>query len=378
MENLLGTILEILAENGETRTVTLLRLTDQRRAKFRLPRGEPMVFEIYTEWDFILELPFHCDMEKLRIDWGDGSLTGLRHNYLKAGNYRVKIYNTDPNNNPIWTDIAKGWADLITNFISLGRINLKTLKFMFYGTHFNGIIGPNWDTSKITSLAFMFTSNSDFNRKFGHNWDTGSVTDMQYMFDYATRFNQSFGFYPSKKGDHVAWDTHNVVSLKRLLSVATSFNQPFGFTEGVWDLSNVVDMSHMFDMAHSFNQPFNPNGIWNTHKLENLSFMFYSANKFNQPFDPEGKWDISQVTNMERMFSASSFNQKNGLSEGKWDTGNVQIMDYMFQYARKYNQKIEFSFGKSEGKCDISNVVSMKLMFDHADSYTHQTKVYLN
>lgn len=49
--------------------------------------------------------------------------------------------------------VNKDWANDIENFISIGRINLAELSYMFHDTSFRGIIGPNWDTSRITSLS---------------------------------------------------------------------------------------------------------------------------------------------------------------------------------------------------------------------------------
>lgn len=101
MENLLGIILEILGENGETRTLTLLRLADRKN---RLPIGEPMVFDHFIRDKKRFMLPFlHEEFgQKMKIDWGDGNKIEVtnelgtvfpRHDYTLSGTYRIKLYN---------------------------------------------------------------------------------------------------------------------------------------------------------------------------------------------------------------------------------------------------------------------------------------------
>ena len=42
---------------------------------------------------------------------------------------------------------------------------------MFSDNTFNGIISPNWDTTKITDMSYMFYKVKKFNQKIGDNWD---------------------------------------------------------------------------------------------------------------------------------------------------------------------------------------------------------------
>ena len=87
----------------------------------------------------------------------------------------------------------------------------------------------DWDTSKVTSMRFMFSSASSFNQPIG-DWDTSKVTDMTAMF-MSSSFNQPIG----------DWDTSKVTTWVHVHK-ASSFNQPIGD----WDTSKVTDMRYMF------------------------------------------------------------------------------------------------------------------------------------
>ena len=146
-----------------------------------------MVFEIEKSTpDYRFDLPITpYDRVGISIDWGDGSVSDILvaasqfvipiyHLYNKEGCYRIKLYNMTDNQiyriGNYW-----GWADSITNFISIGRIYLLNLDGMFSNTNFNGNIGPNWDTTHIRGMSNVFESNSGFDRPFGINWGLDST-----------------------------------------------------------------------------------------------------------------------------------------------------------------------------------------------------------
>ena len=52
---------------------------------------------------------------------------------------------------------------------------------------FSGI--ETWDTSNVTTMAYMFLQAEHFNHPIG-NWDVSNVTNMEYMFAGCTGFNQ--------------------------------------------------------------------------------------------------------------------------------------------------------------------------------------------
>lgn len=87
---------------------------------------------------------------------------------------------------------------------------------MFNGaTASNGDIG-SWDTSNLTSMAFMFSDASGFDQDIG-SWDTSNVTEMGGMFGQASAFNQGIE----------SWDTSKETVMENMFAGATAFNQDF-------------------------------------------------------------------------------------------------------------------------------------------------------
>lgn len=173
----------------------------------------------------------------------------------------------------------------ITNFISIGRIGLSSLSGLFSQSEFNGIIGPDWDTSNISDLSHMFGRAIKFDKPFGKNWDTSRVINMSYMFGSAESFNQPFGF-SGKNG----WDTSKVTDMSSMLYNASNFNQPFGLTNGLWNTSGVRKISSILYGATKFNLRINTN--LDISKLEDAKFVFRTDVHFRHiltPLFPEYK-----------------------------------------------------------------------------------------
>ena len=234
----------------------------------------------------------------------------------------------------------------------------------------------HWDTSDVTSMAFMFHNATHFNQNIG-DWDTSGVTTMDAMFAGATAFNQDINaktVVPVNGEPYTAWDTSKVTRMALMFNNAVAFNQDIGG----WDTSNVTNMADMFAGATLFNQPignwntgnvnfmngmfllaaaFNADiGGWNTSSVTNMAFMFTQATSFNQNI---GTWDTGNVTSMVDMFQgATAFNNNGNASIDDWDTSSVISMQAMFLNALAFNQPI--------GDWDTSNVVSMLAMFQGA------------
>ena len=208
-------------------------------------------------------------------------------------------------------------------------------------SNFNANIGF-WDTSNVTSMNRMFWLASSFNQNIG-NWDVSKVTNMEQMFNQ-TIFNQDIG----------NWDVSKVTNMAAMFRANSQFNQDISS----WNTSSVTSMLGTFENASSFNQNISS---WNTSSVINMNYMFIGATAFNQPV---GSWNVSSTTQMNGVFkNASAFNQP----IGNWNTSNVTSMNEMFRGATSFNQPI--------GNWSTSNVTNMASMFEYARavSYTHLT-----
>ena len=318
--NLYRIIGKILAENGETRTLTLLQLTNRIISKHLSVIEEPLVFEYDTHdidfnYDYNIELII--DGTGL-ISWGDGNETefsgSIRNTYKKNGLYRVKLYHKKNIYRVIFDEQT---LSCITNFITIGRIGINGLNHMFANSDFNGKIGPNWDTGKVKNMSYMFYNAKKFNQPIGY-WDLSNVTDLTNMFNGAESFDRHIG----------NWDVSKVVDMDRMFHDAVSFNRPLDN----WNVSNVSNMSGMFKYAERFNQPLNN---WDISKVAHMSRMFMGAVSFNKPLD---NWNVSRVTDMTQMlYQATSFNQ----SINNWKLEELKHMDKILLGAEDFDQKVE-------------------------------------
>jgi surface protein len=141
-------------------------------------------------------------------------------------------------------------------------------------------VGLNVFTGQVTDMSYLF-GNTDFQGDIGY-WDTSNVTSMAFMFAGAEQFNQ----------DISGWDTSKVETMMGMFVDAFKFNQDIGD----WDTSQVKNMGAMFTQARSFNQDI---GGWDTSQVKTMGNMFADASTFNQRLDD---WDMSNVASMENMF----------------------------------------------------------------------------
>lgn len=245
--------------------------------------------------------------------------------------YPLRNSASDPTYSTWRSTAAPAGYKFIPNVGIIANEPIDSMYRMFMGAHtFNDPDISLWDTSAVTSMAFMFDNCRVFNQPL-NNWNTSNVITIYYMFSSAYAFNQ----------DISSWNTSKVTWFYGMFHTATSFNQPIG----TWDTSSATDMSYMFYGTRAFNQPI---GAWNTSSVNNMYGMFWDAAVFNQPI---GTWDTSSVTNMEYMFTlATAFDQP----LGTWNTSNVTKMTSMFSLS---------SFNQDIGSWNTSKVTSMNSMF---------------
>ena len=174
-----------------------------------------------------------------------------------------------------------------------------------------------WNTSKITSMSYLFLQRIDFNSDLSR-WNVSNVTNMNGMFSGAINFNC----------DLSNWNVSNVTTMYCMFCGATSFNSDLSN----WNVANVTNMVFMFSGATNFNSDISK---WNVNNVITMNGMFYKATLFNSDLS---RWNVSNVMDMRYMFkNATSFNS----DISNWNIGNTTNVKGMFfkTYSMNENYK---------------------------------------
>ena len=177
-----------------------------------------------------------------------------------------------------------------------------------YSYIYNGV-----DTSKSTTMAFMFSGCTSLTSLDLSGWNTSKVTGMDSMFEGCSgltsldvsHFNTSKVYYM----DSMFEDCSKLKSLD-----VSHFNT-----------SNVTNMSSMFSGCSGLTSLDVRN--FNTSKVKEMAGMFYGCSSLSS-LDLSG-WDTSNVTYMSYMFGRCSGLTSLDLSH--FNTSNVTYMDVMFE-----------------------------------------------
>ena len=323
------------------------------------------------------------------IDWGDGNTdvndgTVTFHTYATAGTYTVII-----DGDCIGWDFGQSFSGgNITSVVNWGQLQLgpDNFGYNFYAcpnldlssvqgtldltgvTNLDGLFFEcfalttinninSWDTSAITTMAYMFNGCTAFNQSLSFN--TSAITSMNSMFNACSVFNSALTFNTSAVtnmndmfngcsafNQALTFNTSAVTSMNNMFGNCSVFNQPLSL-----NTSAVTDMNSMFGNCSVFNSLL----TFNTSSVTDMGSMFRACTVFNQPLS----FDTSAVTDMSRMFrDATSFNQ----NISSFNTGAVTNMEQMFRDAPAFNQNIgtwnvanvlQF-FGFMQGKTDAT------------------------
>lgn len=219
------------------------------------------------------------------IDWGDGHVTTVTtpgphvHDYGSDGIYTVRVAGTVTAYNGASNGGAVSERQKLVSVDSWGQVGFTSLYFAFEGaSNLSSVPNTSEGIEAVTNMSFMFYGASSFNGDI-RAWDTSHVTNMSYM------FSSDYGVDMAFNGDISGWDTSNVNNMEWMFHNAQSFNQNIGG----WDTSSVTKMTRMFSYASSFNQDI---GGWDTSNVTDMLAMFLRASSFNQ--DLSG-WCVTNI-----------------------------------------------------------------------------------
>ena len=151
-------------------------------------------------------------------NWNVSNVTNMANMFQGCINFNQPIGNWDVANVTNMTGMFHGASKFNQNIGLWGAKtgNVTTMNYLFQNaTVFNNGGSPdinNWDTSKVTTMHFMFVYSSAFNQPIG-NWNVANVTDMSYML-YSAPFNQDIG----------NWNVSNVTNFTQFMQEATLAN----------------------------------------------------------------------------------------------------------------------------------------------------------
>ena len=190
-------------------------------------------------------------------------------------------------------------TDISTNCSAISKIMIwfpiDAVRINFQG---NTSSDPNsiiktikyYDTSKLTTMYFMFFCCDSLLLTNSDEWDTSNVTDMSYMF---------YGCESLTILDLINFDTSKVTTMNSMFSGCSGLTS---LDLSSFDTSNVTDMAEMF---------------YNCQSLTSIDVSHF---------------DISNVTDMSYMFN--SCESLTSLDLSNWDIANVTNTNYMFYYCK--------------------------------------------
>ena len=203
----------------------------------------------------------------------------------------------------------------IENLSLLDTSKVTTMYYMFYGcSGLPSIDLSDFDTSNVTTMASMFNYCDGLKSIDLSGFDTSKVTDMSHMFYCCSSL-------PSI--DLSDFDTSKVTTMYYMFYACSSLPS---IDLSDFDTSNVTTMASMFNYCDGL-KSIDLSGF-DTSKVTDMSHMFYGCIGLTS-IDLSG-FDTSKVTDMNTMFHACRRLPSIDLSD--FDTSNVTNMSNMFGY----------------------------------------------
>ena len=202
----------------------------------------------------------------------------------------------------------------------------------------------NFDTSKVTDMAYMFSDSTNLTSLNLSNFDTSKVTRMNSMFEGVSRLTTL---------NLSNFDTSKVTDMEAM------FGYMYGLTSlniSNFNTSQVTNMRDMFSNMRNLTSLNLTN--FDTSKVTDMRAMFgymYGLSSLNL-----SNFDTSQATDMNSMFAGMSLTS---LNLSNFDTSKVTDMGSMF-----YNMRNLSSLSLSN--FDTSKVTDMSDMFSNMFNLT--------
>ena len=268
------------------------------------------------------------------------------------------------------------------NLNTFDTSKVTSLEYMFYNcTNLETLDLNNFDTSNVTTLFGTFQSCTNLKTLEVSNWNTSKVVGMGEQYGYWAYGGTFQGCSSLTELDLSGWNTSNVKGMGNMFrgcSTLTELNVSNFNTENAismygmfwgcnklqklnvsnFDTSNVTtSLGYMFSECSNLTELDVSN--FDTSHVTNMAYMFNSCNSLTKL--NVNNFNTNNVTNMQNMFSGCSSLKE--LNVSNFNTSHVTNMAYMFGTCRNLRSLNVNSF-------DTSHVTDMRFMFNNCSSLT--------
>ena len=204
----------------------------------------------------------------------------------------------------------------ITPISNWNTSKVSIMAYMLYGTKITSLLPlKNWDTSNVTSLFTAFGIDTITTLDGLENWNTSKVENLTCIFVGMTNL---IDIKAIKN-----WDTSSVTTMQNMFAANSSLSDISALSS--WDTSNVTNMSAAFANCENLT---NIDAIanWDVSKVTEFTFMFASLPNITSV--DLSKWDAKSAQNLQKMFINCSSLETVDISG--FDTSNVTSFVEMF------------------------------------------------
>ena len=240
------------------------------------------------------------------------------------------------------------------------------MSYMFQNCLVRRLDLKGFDTSGVTSMAYMFEGCNNLTELDLSNFNTSNVINMINMFhSCSSLLSLDVSSFDTRKVTNMQWmfsgcsitrlelsnfDTSNVTDMSNMFSSCSATS----IDTSSFNTSNVIKMNSMF--ANTLVTNLNLNNF-NTSNVTDMSSMFSGCSAARIEVS---NFNTNNVTNMQMMFMQC---KSTGLDLSSFNTSKVTNMFRMFMWCRNLTSLDVSSF-------DTSNVVNMNNMFRECTSLT--------